>query len=367
MMRPPSKKCADCGGQPSAGVYACKACGKASYCNRSCQAKHWPKHKQHCAPRAGSSSVVVACHGCGRRDPAPASGFRTLRPCACSKVLYCSSACRQGDRDAHKPYCAPATAMPVMWQVKVDDAGEGFAVNVSGVETPGMDDPDPRDFEAQQRALAGLSGVPLADAVDKLARRCKGVYSECASRGDTIGEAVARNARAIAYMRDNRIVQAKQQLDMCEALVAQFARANGAAAFTDEEKRAHTVHTASISFNAASVNAQVLCEENFVDSQGVAVLPRGAERRERSWLLANRIVRELQLWVQLKEWDRCVGLNVAAIGFVATDAPTREARSFMLGCATHAMELLRDHREEIETDWRGEEQRLRAQMTQWAL
>lgn len=362
-----SKRCTACGGQPSAGLRSCAACGGASYCDRDCQTTHWKKHKPYCtpgAPRAaapqGGASVVVACQGCGRRD-------LKLLPCACNTALYCSKACQRSHRSEHKPYCTPATAKPLMWQVAVDDANECVVFDVGHVQRLDVSDPDPDDLAAQQRELQQLSGVLLKAAVDKMARRCKGVFRKCQSSGDTFGEAVARNARAVAYLRDNRVLQAKQDLDKCELLMAKFETDEGAAAFTTvEQVRTLSVQTASIRLNVASVNAQVLCNENFVDSQNIARLPRGDDRRERSRVLAQRIVREVGFREVLGEWDRCADLDFAAIGFVVADDPAGACRPFMRHCAAHAMALLRDHRAEI-ADWREQEHRCRTLIEQWGL
>lgn len=91
----------------------CLQCGKAQYCDRECQAKHWPAHKIECntsttqqhhlsessSPRQSETSSSVCCACCG-------SSSVKLRACSrCGKVKYCKKECQIKHWKDHKGTC----------------------------------------------------------------------------------------------------------------------------------------------------------------------------------------------------------------------------------------------------------------------
>ena len=103
-------KCTFCGTQ-SDMLKKCGCCGKAQYCGKICQKKHWKKHKIICNPQGeanpsdpaeslpSTSNIDLGkCEGCEK-------DFSSLKKCRCHQVAYCSVECQRKDWQKHRDIC----------------------------------------------------------------------------------------------------------------------------------------------------------------------------------------------------------------------------------------------------------------------
>jgi len=91
-------ECETCGAKRGSDLYICVGCREVRYCDATCQAKHWKKHKKVCKlPRCASKA-------CRKRLGDIA------RACIdCQTAMYCSEACLRSDKDTHG--CVPVCRM----------------------------------------------------------------------------------------------------------------------------------------------------------------------------------------------------------------------------------------------------------------
>ena len=106
-IEPPKMKCNFC--NRSGHLKMCKRCKKAGYCDRECQAKHWPMHKKTCRMSAMTEAarkllqsplpVIVRCAYCD-------CFLVSLKACTrCKKVKYCGKECQKKHWKDHKDAC----------------------------------------------------------------------------------------------------------------------------------------------------------------------------------------------------------------------------------------------------------------------
>ena len=86
----------------SSNLKKCTKCGTVQYCNRSCQAEHWPKHRNACREAAKSESPHAAdkCAYCMK------SAWDDIKCSKCSMMQYCSFACRDKHWREHRALCS---------------------------------------------------------------------------------------------------------------------------------------------------------------------------------------------------------------------------------------------------------------------
>jgi len=98
--------CAACGDSDDGcgSLKACTACNLVKYCNRSCQVAHWPAHKKACKKRLAKHHC---CAACGNSD----DGGGSLKACTgCNLVEYCNRTCQAAHWPAHKKACKERAA-----------------------------------------------------------------------------------------------------------------------------------------------------------------------------------------------------------------------------------------------------------------
>eukprot|EP00979_Chaetoceros_neogracilis_P003372 scaffold588_cov282-Chaetoceros_neogracile.AAC.11 len=102
-------RCAECGDSDNGGYYggslrACSACNLVKYCNRSCQVAHWSAHKKACKKRLAKHHCCAACS-----DSDDSGG--SLKACTgCNRVEYCNRTCQAAHWPAHKEACKKRAA-----------------------------------------------------------------------------------------------------------------------------------------------------------------------------------------------------------------------------------------------------------------
>jgi len=99
-------QCAACSDSDNGGgsLKACTACNLVKYCNRKCQVAHWPAHKKACKKRLSKHHY---CAGCGDSD----DGGSSLKACTgCNRVDYCNKKCQAAHWPAHKKACKERVA-----------------------------------------------------------------------------------------------------------------------------------------------------------------------------------------------------------------------------------------------------------------
>eukprot|EP00979_Chaetoceros_neogracilis_P001702 scaffold305_cov267-Chaetoceros_neogracile.AAC.19 len=97
-------QCAACGDSDGGGgsLRACTACNLVKYCNRTCQVAHWPAHKKPCKKRQKRLAKHHCCAACGDSD----DGGGSLKACTgCNLVEYCNRTCQAAHWPAHKKAC----------------------------------------------------------------------------------------------------------------------------------------------------------------------------------------------------------------------------------------------------------------------
>jgi 2-polyprenyl-3-methyl-5-hydroxy-6-metoxy-1,4-benzoquinol methylase len=111
-------ECSFCN-EVSQSLKKCKQCGKAQYCNKQCQTKHWPEHKSNCkkfakaeAPPESSAaihpakSLAATCSFCKRNTHA-------LKKCQqCGAAQYCNRECQTLHWPCHKLTCQTKLKSP---------------------------------------------------------------------------------------------------------------------------------------------------------------------------------------------------------------------------------------------------------------
>jgi len=102
--------CAACGDSDVGGgrLKACTACNLVKYCNRTCQVAHWPAHKKACKKACKKRRAKHHyCAACGDSD----DGGGSLKACTgCSLVEYCNRTCQAAHWPAHKKACKERAA-----------------------------------------------------------------------------------------------------------------------------------------------------------------------------------------------------------------------------------------------------------------
>jgi len=97
-------QCAACGDSNDSGgsLKACTACNLVKYCNRTCQVAHWPAHKRACKRRRKHLAKHHFCAACCDSD----DGGGSLKACTgCNLVEYCNKMCQAAHWPAHKKAC----------------------------------------------------------------------------------------------------------------------------------------------------------------------------------------------------------------------------------------------------------------------
>ena len=98
-------QCAECGDSDNGGgsLKACTACNLVKYCNRTCQVAHWPAHKKACKKACKKRLAKHhCCAACGDGD----DGDGSLKACTgCNLVEYCNRTCQAAHWPAHKKAC----------------------------------------------------------------------------------------------------------------------------------------------------------------------------------------------------------------------------------------------------------------------
>eukprot|EP00979_Chaetoceros_neogracilis_P008161 scaffold1805_cov166-Chaetoceros_neogracile.AAC.2 len=98
-------QCAECGDSDNGGgsLKACTACNLVKYCNRTCQVAHWPAHKKACKKACKKRLAKHhCCAACGDSD----DGGGSLKACTgCNLVEYCNRTCQAAHWPAHKKAC----------------------------------------------------------------------------------------------------------------------------------------------------------------------------------------------------------------------------------------------------------------------
>ena len=77
-------------------LLTCARCRKTNYCNRQCQAKHWPEHKSGCFSKNErqarrdivKQTTTKSCNVCEKT--AKSTGSKLLSCSSCFGVRYCS-------------------------------------------------------------------------------------------------------------------------------------------------------------------------------------------------------------------------------------------------------------------------------------
>eukprot|EP00979_Chaetoceros_neogracilis_P004748 scaffold824_cov132-Chaetoceros_neogracile.AAC.10 len=98
--------CAACGDSDDGGgsLKACSACNLVKYCNRSCQVAHRPAHKKLCKKGLAKHRW---CAACGDSN----DGGGSLKACTgCNLVKYCNRTCQAAHWPAHKKTCKERVA-----------------------------------------------------------------------------------------------------------------------------------------------------------------------------------------------------------------------------------------------------------------
>jgi len=98
--------CAACGDSDDGGgsLKACSACNLVKYCNRSCQVAHRPAHKKACQKGLAKHHCCAACGD-------SYDGGGSLKACTgCNLVKYCNRTCQAAHWPAHKKACEERVA-----------------------------------------------------------------------------------------------------------------------------------------------------------------------------------------------------------------------------------------------------------------
>jgi len=302
--------------------------------------------------------VKMLCNACGRSTPRVGSG-KLLACSNCNKVVYCSRECQRLNRVEHKPNCKADTAQHHEFYIRHD---EQQVLNNLNITVHGRELLNHAHLLELQKHLAGMDVIFQQLMVDNLAARYKCRYKKFLRVGDHLGAAMALNARAVVFMCGGRLMQAKQDVDRCDAHMQQFL--DGPRLDLDEAAR-HSLHlTCSwISLNKQSIDNQVLCNANALEWRVVRTLPMDVHACKRMLVLADNIVKEQALWENLGDWDRCWTMDMSIITIVKTfisNQNTRLGNEFdclrvLEERTTHALQLLDNHRGDMSDNPREEQ------------